>query len=55
MLREKEKGVQELKDAVATLSVQIASKVLEKEIDESRHRQLVEELIKDLGDIQKAS
>ncbi len=55
MVREKEKGVQELKDTVATLSVQIASKVLEKEIDESRHRQLVEDLIKDLGDIQKVS
>jgi len=55
MLREKEKGVQELKDTVAALSIQIASKVLEKEIDESRHRQLVEELIKDLGDIQKVS
>jgi len=55
MLREKEKGVQELKDTVAALSVQIASKVLEKEIDESRHRQLVEDLIKDLGDIQKVS
>lgn len=55
MLREKEKGVKELKDTVAALSVQIASKVLEEEIDESRHRQLVEDLIRDLSDIQKAS
>ena len=52
--RQKEKGVQELKDTVASLSVQIASKVVEKEINESVHRQLVENLIKDLSKIQKA-
>lgn len=52
--RQKEKGVQELKDTVASLSVQIASKVIEKEINEATHRQLVETLIKDLSKIQKA-
>lgn len=52
--RQKEKGVQELKDTVASLSVQIASKVIEKEINEATHRQLVENLIKDLSKIQKA-
>jgi F-type H+-transporting ATPase subunit b len=51
--RQKEKGVQELKDTVASLSVQIASKVIEKELNEAGHRQLVENLIKDLAKIQK--
>lgn len=51
--RQKEKGIQELKDTVASLSVQIASKVIEKEVNEATHRQLVENLIKDLGKIQK--
>ncbi len=52
--RQKEKGVQELKDTVAGLSVQIASKIIEKEVNEATHRQLVENLIKDLTKIQKA-
>ena len=52
--RQKEKGIQELKDTVAGLSVQIASKVIEKEVNEATHRQLVENLIKDLSKIQKA-
>lgn len=52
--RQKEKGVQELKDTVASLSVQIASKIIEKEVNEATHRQLVENLIKDLTKIQKA-
>ena len=52
--RQKEKGVQELKDTVASLSVQIASKVIEKEVNEATHRQLVENLINDLAKIQKA-
>ena len=52
--RQKEKGVQELKDTVASLSVQIAAKIIEKEVNEAAHRQLVENLIKDLAKIQKA-
>ena len=52
--RQKEKGVQELKDTVASLSVQIAAKIIEKEVNEATHRQLVENLIKDLSKIQKA-
>lgn len=51
--RQKEKGVQELKDTVASLSVQIASRVLEKEVNEATHRQLVDKLIADLGHIRK--
>lgn len=52
--RQKEKGIQELKDTVASLSVQVAAKVLEKEVNEATHRQLVENLIKDLAKIKKA-
>ncbi|HTS19192.1 MAG TPA: F0F1 ATP synthase subunit B [Verrucomicrobiae bacterium] len=51
--RQKEKGIQEMKDTVAALSVQIASRVIEKELDETSHRQIVDNLIKDLGKIQR--
>jgi F-type H+-transporting ATPase subunit b len=51
--RQKEKGIQELKDTVASLSVQIASKIIEKEVNEATHHQLVENLIQDLSKIQK--
>jgi F-type H+-transporting ATPase subunit b len=52
--RQKEKGIQELRDTVASLSVQIAAKVIEKEVNEATHRQLVDNLIKDLATIKKA-
>jgi F-type H+-transporting ATPase subunit b len=52
--RQKEKGIQELKDTVASLSVQIAAKVIGKEVNEATHRQLVENLIQDLTRIRKA-
>jgi F-type H+-transporting ATPase subunit b len=52
--RQKEKGIQEMKDTVAALSVQIASKVIEKEVNEATHRQLVENLIKDLGKVRRS-
>jgi len=51
--RQKEKGIQEMKDTVAALSVQIASRVIEKELDEASHRQLVDSLIKDLGRVRR--
>ena len=47
--RQQEKSVQELKDTVAGLSVQIASRVLEKEVNAATHRQLVDNLIRDLA------
>jgi len=34
--------------------VQIAAKVVEKEVNEATHRQLVENLIKDLAKVHKA-
>jgi F-type H+-transporting ATPase subunit b len=51
--RQKEKGIQEMKDTVAALSVQIASRVIEKELDDASHHQLVESLIKDLGKVRR--
>ncbi len=54
IVRQKEKGIQEMKDTVAALSVQIASKVLEKEVNEATHRQLIDNLIKDLGKVQRS-
>ena len=51
--RQKDKGIQEMKDTVAALSVQIASKVIEKEVNEATHRQLVDNLIKELGKVKR--
>ena len=42
-----------MKDTVASLSVQIASKIIEKEVNEATHKQLVENLIKDLAKVRK--
>jgi F-type H+-transporting ATPase subunit b len=53
IVRQKEKGIQDLKDTVANLSVQIAGRIIEKEVDAATHRQLVESLIKDLAKVQK--
>ena len=53
IVRQKEKGIQEMKDTVASLSVQIAGRVIEKELNEATHKQLVENLIKDLAKIRK--
>ena len=52
--RQKEKGIQEMKDTVASLSVQIASRVIEKEVNAATHQQLVENLIKDLSKVRKS-
>ncbi len=42
IVRQKEKGIQEMKDTVASLSVQIAGRIIEKEVNEATHKQLVE-------------
>lgn len=54
IMRQQEKGLQELKDTVASMSVQIASQVIEKEVNESTHRQLVDNLIRDLSKVSAA-
>lgn len=53
IVRQKDKGIQEMKDTIASLSVQIASKVIQKEVNEATHKQLVETLIKDLANVRK--
>lgn len=47
---EKEEALQTLQDKVASLSVLIASKVIEKELDEDDQEALVNEYIKELGE-----
>ncbi|WP_036768942.1 F0F1 ATP synthase subunit B [Pontibacillus halophilus] len=47
---EKDKAVQALQDQVASLSVRIASKVIEKELTAQDQEQLINEYIKELGE-----
>lgn len=47
---EKERAVQALQDQVSSLSILIASKVIEKEISEQDQQQLIEEYIKEVGE-----
>ena len=42
-----------MKDTIASLSVQIAGRVLEKEVNVATHKQLVESFISDLAKIRK--
>jgi len=53
IVRQKEKGIQEMKDTIANLSVQIAGRVLEKEVNAATHKQLVESFITDLAKVRK--
>ncbi|GAB2541859.1 F0F1 ATP synthase subunit B [Gracilibacillus alcaliphilus] len=48
--REKEKAVEALQAQVATLSVQIATKVIEKEINAEDQEQLISDYIKEVGE-----
>lgn len=49
--REKEKALAELRGHVVTLSVLAAQKVINKNIDESAQRQLVDEFISEVGNL----
>ena len=49
---EKEKAIQALQDKVASLSVLIASKVIEKEISAQDQEELINEFIKEVGEEQ---
>ena len=53
IVREKEKSLQELRDTVANLSVLIAGKVIERQVDAATHRQLIESMINDLSKVRK--
>lgn len=48
--QEKENAVAALKEQVASLSVLIASKVIEKELSEKDHAELIQESIKKAGE-----
>nr|WP_275576966.1 F0F1 ATP synthase subunit B [Thalassobacillus pellis] len=48
--QEKEKAIQALQDKVASLSVLIASKVIEKELSEQDQQKLIDEYIKEVGE-----
>ncbi|WP_227937042.1 F0F1 ATP synthase subunit B [Alkalihalobacillus deserti] len=48
--REKEQAVTALREQVASLSVLIASKVIEKELDEKAQEALVQDYLKEVGD-----
>jgi len=47
---EKEKAIQALQDKVGSLSVQIASKVIEKELSEQDQEKLINEYIQEVGE-----
>ncbi|MFD2624569.1 F0F1 ATP synthase subunit B [Salibacterium salarium] len=48
--REKEQAVAELREQVGSLSVMIASKIIEKELDEKEQEQLIDDYVKEAGD-----
>ncbi|TFB19302.1 F0F1 ATP synthase subunit B [Filobacillus milosensis] len=48
--QERDKAVQALQEQVATLSVQIASKVIEKELSANEQDQLIQEYLKEVGE-----
>lgn len=45
---EKKKAVNEMKDELSSLAVQIAAKVTEQDLDEAKHRDLIDGFLKDL-------
>lgn len=48
--REKELAVAELREQVASLSVLIATKVIEKELDEAAQEKLIQDYLKEVGE-----
>ncbi|RXJ02698.1 ATP synthase F0 subunit B [Anaerobacillus alkaliphilus] len=48
--REKEQAVSALREQVATLSVLVATKVIEKELDEKAQSKLIEDYLKEVGE-----
>lgn len=48
--RERIKAVNSLKDEIASIAVMAASKVIEKDIDEESHKQLINQFISEVGD-----
>lgn len=48
--REKEEAINSLKEQVASLSVMIAAKVIEKELDEKAQEELIRDYLKEVGE-----
>ena len=48
--QERKKAINEVKNEIGGLAMDIAGKVVEKEIDEADHRRLIEEFIKNVGE-----
>ena len=48
--REKLKAINELKEEIVSLSLLAASKVLEKDIDQNQHRELITQFLNEVGD-----
>lgn len=49
--REKKKAVNEIKDEISSMAIQIASKVVEREINETDHERLIEQFIDSVGEV----
>lgn len=49
-MKEKEQAVSALREQVASLSVMIASKVIEKELDEQAQEKLIQDYLKEVGE-----
>lgn len=50
IVKEKEQAVAALREQVASLSVLIASKVIERELDEQAQEKLIQEYLKEAGE-----
>ena len=48
--QEKKKAINEVKDEIGGLAMDIAGKVVEKEINEADHKKLIDEFIKNVGE-----
>ena len=48
--QERKKALNEVKDEIGGMAMEIASKVVEREIDEKDHQALIDEFIKNVGD-----
>ncbi|MBP5184025.1 MAG: ATP synthase F0 subunit B, partial [Lachnospiraceae bacterium] len=47
---EKRKAVNEIKDEIGSMAMEIAGKVIEREINESDHAKLIDEFIENIGE-----
>ena len=48
--QERKKAVNEVKDEIGGIAMEIASKVVEREISEKDHKDLIDEFIKNVGE-----